>query len=341
MNIIDVNAESHYEAGRQIGVQTKELQQMFYAKLIPECPWDVLVAKAIPFLSATEQLFPHFISELRGLSEGIEIPFERVWAIQCRDEIVSQLESEKCSSVFIHTDTGWLVGHNEDDYWSGFSKEEVRQLYFMVRKTIAGNSMVYLGFPFMIGGETVSIHSSGVIQTINTLHHRNIQVGVPRNIIARALSEMGSLDKIQDTLTQTKRASGYCHTFLIDNILSCIESTESAYELIDTADRFAHTNYYLGSLAEFEEKEDEGHTVTVERCDNLKQKIGTVQTIEDLKKVLHTKTVSENSIYRDGEFTITMVSIVIDVSTGILYAANRNTGDEADWEKIILYPKAT
>lgn len=341
MDVIEVNADSHYEAGRQLGIKTKELQQMFFARFIPECPWDVLIAKSLPFLAITEQIFPQFVLELRGLAEGIGVPFERVWAIQCRDEVLGLLKNEKCSSVFIRTDTGWLVGHNEDDFWNGFSKEEVRQLYFIVHKTIAGSSIFYLGFPSMVGGETVSLHSSGVIQTINTLHHINIQIGVPRNIIARALSEMRSLDTIQTTLSQTKRASGYCHTFLIDNTLSCIESTEASYELIDTGDRFVHTNHYLGSLSRFEESEDEGHAITLGRCSNIRQKIHAVQTVDDLKEVLHAKTDSENSIYRDGEFSITMVSVIIEVSTGTLYISNRNKGDGADWEKIIPYPKAS
>lgn len=339
MDIIEVNAQSHYEAGRQIGMKTRELQQRFYAKFIPEYPWDVLVAKSAPFLEETERVFPHFVSELHGLSNGSGIPFDKVWALQCRDEIVGQLQNGKCSSVFIRTDRGWIVGHNEDDFWSGFSNDEARELYFMVHKTISGNSIFYLGFPFMIGGETISIHSSGVIQTINTLHHKNIQTGVPRNIIARALCEMGSLDAIRDTLARTKRAAGYCHTLLIDGVLSCVESTESSYELIKTADRFVHTNHYLGSLVEFEEREEEGHMVTVERCESIRQKVGSVETVEDLKRLLHTKSETESSIYRDGEFTRTMASVIIEVSTGILHVSTRNKGDITDWQTITPYSK--
>lgn len=341
MDIIEVNAESHYEAGKQIGVKTKELQQLFYAKFIPECSWDILVKQAASYLIETEKLFPHFVSELRGLALGIGVPFERVWALQCRDEVLGQLQNGKCSSVFIHTEEGWIVGHNEDDFWNGFSKEEARSLYFMVNKSIAGKSIFYLGFPFMIGGETVSINSSGTVQTINTLHHKDIQAGgVPRNIIARALCEMGSVDTIRDTLAKTKRASGYCHTFLIDNKLSCVESTETAFEFITPSDRFVHTNHYLGSLAAFEEKEDEGHFVTVERCDAIQHKIGTVKTGDELKQILHTQTNSESSIYRDGDFSRTMASVIIEVATGTVYVSNRNKGDESDWEKIIPFPKA-
>lgn len=339
MDIIEVNTSSHYEAGRQVGVKTKEIQRMFYAKLVPEFPWDVMVAQSAPFLEVTERVFPHFVSELRGLAEGIDVPFERVWAIQCRDEIVGHHQNERCSSVFVRSDRGWMVGHNEDDFWSGFSKEEARKLYFLVRKTIAGNSIFYLGFPFMIGGETISIHASGTVQTINTLHHKNVQVGVPRNIIARALCEVDSLEKAQDILAKTKRASGYCHTLLIDGTLSCIESTESSFELIPTADKFVHTNHYLGSLVGSEEYEEEGYEITTKRCAAIGQKIETVETGEDLKTLLHTKSDSEYSIYRDGEFSITMVSVVYDSSKGVLSVANRNNGDRMDWEDIIPFPK--
>lgn len=341
MDIIEVNASSHYEAGKQVGIKTRKIQQSFYAKLIPEYPWDVMVQRSLPFLEVTEHVFPQFVSELRGLAEGIGIPFERVWAIQCRDEILGQKQNERCSSIFIRSPGGWIVGHNEDDFWSGFSKEEARDLYFLVRKTIAGNSIFYLGFPFMIGGETISVHSSGTVQTINTLHHRDIQVGVPRNIIARALCETDSYDAVRAILSDTKRASGYCHTLLIDGTLSCIESTEKSFEFIPTSDRFMHTNHYLGSLVGSEEYEEEGYAITTKRCATIGQKIGAVATVEDLKKLLHTKTDSENSIYRDGEFSITMVSIVYDAATGMLSVANRNKDEGTDWESIIPFPKAS
>jgi len=339
MDIIEVNASSHFEAGKQVGMKTRELQQMFYAKLVPEYPWEVMVRQSMPFLEVTERMFPQFVAELQGLAEGIGVPFERVWAIQCRDEIIGHHQNERCSSVFVRTDAGWIVGHNEDDFWNGFSKEEARKLYFLVRKTIAGDSIFYLGFPFMIGGETISIHSSGTVQTINTLHHKNIQIGVPRNIIARALCEVDSFDKVRNLLGNTRRASGYCHTLLIEGTLSCIESTERSFEFIPTGDRFTHTNHYLGSLVESEEYEEEGYAITTKRCIAIGQKIGTVKTAANLKELLHTKSASEYSIYRDGEFSITMVSVIYDCAKGVLSVANRNNGDDTDWEDIIPFPK--
>jgi len=335
MQHLHIHANSHYEAGRQIGVATRELQLRYFKQFIPEHSWEMVIEKSLPYLMETQKAFPHLVEEIRGLAEGIGLPFENVWAFQCRDEIDKTL-AERCSSVFIKTSGGWIVGHNEDDYWDGFSKNDARSYYFIVHKSIQNNSILYLACPLMIGGETVSINSSGIIQTINTLHHQDVQIGVPKNIIARALSEAKDLAEVTEIFEKTKRASGYCHTLLINDDLYCIESSEDKYEFIQTSDKFVHTNHYLGSLSVCEDPLHNGKDISINRCQNIKQKIDFIQTAEELKELLQTQTASADSIYRDGEGTHTMATTVIDPKNKKIYCANENRGTTTSWMNIDL-----
>ncbi len=336
MHCLRIQTNSYYDAGKQIGVATKELHQSFYTKFVPGIPWKTLVSESLPYLAETKKSFPHFVEEMRGLADGIEMPFERVWAFNCRDEVESPYP-ERCSSVFIHTNSGWIVGHNEDDYWNGFQENEMREYYFMVSKTISGNGLTYLACPFMIGGETVSVNSSGIIQTINTLYHAHNQIGVPKNIIARAVSEAKSIEEIKGILAKTKRASGYCHNLLINNNLYCIESTENNFEFIKTTDRFVHTNYFQGLLSSAEDPGYIGKDATKQRCAVIENAIQSVNAIEGLKKTLLYKTESDASIYRKGDGVITMASTIIDTQARTLQVAVENKGDKTDWRNISIY----
>jgi len=333
MRLLQIQANSYFDAGKQIGIATRELCEEFLSHFVSEIPWETLIKKSLPYLAETKKSFPHLIEEMRGLADGVGIPFEKVWAFNCREEVEGSYQ-ERCSSVFVKTESGWIIGHNEDDYWGGFQENEVRDYYFIVSKYISENELTYLSCPLMIGGETVSINSSGVIQTVNTLHHSHFQVGVPKNIIARAVSEAKSIEEVVKIFTTTKRASGYCHNLLINNNLYCIESTSEQFELIQTTERFVHTNHYLGSLSTDEDEEYSGKAITRERCSAIVQAIGTANSTEDLKKILFRKTESDGSIYRTGEGVITMATTIIDTKAKTFEVANNNKGEDTVWENV-------
>ncbi|MFZ2206686.1 MAG: C45 family peptidase [Microgenomates group bacterium] len=336
MQFLQIKTSSYYDAGKQIGLATKDLHHEFYRQFVPELPWEILIKESSPYLAATQKYFPYLIEEMRGLADGIGMPLERVWAFNCRDEIEGTY-NEKCSSVFIKTGSGWIVGHNEDDYWRGFQESMMRTYYFMVSKSISGNNMTYLACPFMIGGETVSMNSSGIIQTINTLHHANIQVGVPKNIIARAIAGADSIEAIRTIFDTTRRASGYCHTLLVKNNLYCIESNAQQFEFIQTSNRFVHTNHYLGSLSISEDNSEKN--LTIQRCAAIKDAIVTTETVEELKKVLLFNTKSDSSIYREGDGVITMATTVITPDMNTIQITNENKGEETNW-RIIHTPQS-
>lgn len=334
MQYLQIKANSYYDAGRQIGIATKKLHKDFYDQFVPELPWDNLMRESLPYFEVTQKYFPHLIEEMKGLANGIEMPLERVWAFNCRDEVVDSYK-EKCSSVFIKTSSGWIVGHNEDDYWKDFRSEEMRNYYFMISKSISGNNMTYLACPFMLGGETISINSSGIIQTINTLHHSDIQIGVPKNIIARAIAEVDSLDAVKNILSNTKRASGYCHNLLIKNSLHCIESNAMEFECIKISDRFVHTNHYLGTLSVSENNEE--NNTTIKRYIAIKDALSSIDTADELKKVLLFNTGSKGSIYREADDGVTMATTIIAPDMKVIQIANENKGEKTFW-KIIPTP---
>src|SRR5690606_27823275 len=107
------------------------------------------------------------------------------------------------------TNGGKLLLHNED--WD----PEAANAVCVLEKTVGELTILelyYYGIP--LGGSAVSINSNGTIQAINSLDHSDREVGVPKVVIARWLSESRDIVANLELIRGISRASGYNHVLV-------------------------------------------------------------------------------------------------------------------------------
>lgn len=246
-NFFTVQAETNYELGLQLGSHFQSEAQAKMGVIVRDEAWALKLERANEYLAATEASFPQYIEEIRGYAKGAAVDFLEFWALSLEDEF-SYYGGEHCTSII--TSDGKLIGHTED-----WEKDAADQICIM-QKTVGGLTIFELNYIVTLGGNSASINSHGFVQLINTLTHTDWQMGAPRNVIARFMSE--TRDPVSDfeRLRSIRRSTGFNHNIIgLDGAMWNIEATAKHLVLLQPRSPFAHTNHYLSSqLSAFEAK---------------------------------------------------------------------------------------
>ena len=202
-NYFEIEADTSYELGMRKGELFGEPLRETLDDLKTEKHCERPGKQAIPYRKLTEKLFPHLIEELKGYADAARVSFDDLWLLCIEDELPDSA-NDKCTTFV--TNYGFLVAHNED--WNSVAKDEI----CILRQTVGDLTVFQLFYLNTLGGNSISINSHGFVHAVNTLTHTDRRVGVPRNIVARWLSETRSPESDYSKLQQMKRASGYHRT---------------------------------------------------------------------------------------------------------------------------------
>lgn len=250
-----IRAASHYDCGHQLGVlfgADLKIQIAKAAFTTAQREW------AAGVLEATNKSFPQYCDELRGYASGAGVSFDDLWLLSLEDELPEA--DDKCTSIVTrdaNTRTSWVIGHNED--WDAESADRI----VILQKTIADLTTLELYYLHTLGGNAISVNSSGFVQAINTLRHPHNNTGVPKNVICRFTADTRSMETTLDTLQKTQRISGYNHNIvsLTDSKSWNVESNASDFVSKPMAAPLVHTNHFLCSeLRSFEKQPPESST---------------------------------------------------------------------------------
>jgi isopenicillin-N N-acyltransferase-like protein len=273
--IFSFSAEDHRTLGRTMGscFSSAARAALKYASSLSEWQWRT--KEAPHYLPYAERYFPQFVDELRGYAEGAGIDFTLFWALAIEED---RAHADKCTTIV--TNNGRLIGHNED-----FDSEIGRDLC-IIRKTVGDTGTLELFYPYAPGGNAIAINSSGYIIAVNSLTHSGKKgAGVPRNIIARWLSETKDPRKDFAFLSSLPRSSGYSHTFLgADSALHNIEYTATEARLTKPSMPYIHTNHYLTDLSKYEA--NTGSSSTHERFADATAAVREHMTTQELKVLM-------------------------------------------------------
>lgn len=198
--------------------------------------WRRLKSEADRYLTATARYFPSYIQELQAYADAARVPLLDLWTMSIGDELD---DTEKCTTVV--TNNGRLIAHNED--WDADAVEDI----CILKRTCADITtleLYYYGCP--LGGTALSICSRGYVQAINSLNHIDRQVGIPKIVMARRLSELDDAGRELSDLLALPRASGFAHT-LIDRRgqVTAIECSAKRQSVHCPELPFVHTNHML------------------------------------------------------------------------------------------------
>jgi len=236
-NFFTFHAHNNYDLGLQLGAHFKSAIQSKIEAMERGGARAQKFKHAQEYLAAAREYFPHYIQEIEGYARGAGVDFLELWAQSLEDEF-SYYRDEHCTSII--TNDGKLISHNED--WAKDAADQI----CVLQKTIGDLTILELNYWASPGGNSASINSHGYIQLINTLTHTDWQMGVPRNVIARFMSETGDPVKDVERLRSIRRATGYNHNIIdLNGKLWNIESTAKQCIMLQPELPFIHTNHYL------------------------------------------------------------------------------------------------
>ncbi|MCK4794345.1 MAG: hypothetical protein KAV87_62030, partial [Desulfobacteraceae bacterium] len=248
-NYFEIKAKNYYDLGFQKGRLFGGFLRQSIKALKKEGSWNskLLIRSKAP-VAITRKSFPHLIEELEGYAEGADVPFDELWLLSIEDELFES-KFGKCTSII--TNSGLLIAHNED--WDADAKDSI----CVLKKTMRGQTILELFYLNTLGGNSVSVNSNGFVQAIDTLTHADKQIGVPRNVIARWLSETKSPESDYERLAALERSSGYSHSLVsVNGKIWNIECSAREEILTRPNSPFVHTNHFLTELRKLENEDN-------------------------------------------------------------------------------------
>lgn len=241
--------------------------------------WTQTVAAARPLFDATEQFFPNLAAELRAYASAGGVPLAELWALSCEAEADEEARAhEMCTTVV--TNGGMLIAHNED--WD----ETAATSICVTKKTLPNVTVFGLHYyDAPLGGNAICVNSHGYIQAINSLNHSDHRIGVPKNVVARWLSETCDAESDFASLAKLPRASGFNHVLVSrKGEVFDIECSASRQCLMRPRLPYVHTNHYLSSeLAACEDADAADSTFS--RYDRACRRVRPQMTIEEIEQL--------------------------------------------------------
>lgn len=189
--------------------------------------------------------FPHLIEEVEGMAEALDIPFERLFAFQCRAEIRMLKDPPGCSTIALRDGDDMILVHNEDG-----NDLNVGRMFLVKVKPPSGVTFLSFVYPGLLPGNGPSINDAGLVQTTNYIQPRRVADGIPRYFIGRAILETKNLDEAVSLATMKPRAFSYHHNlvYLPERRILSVEVAaypEHKHSVEEVDGLYVHTNHFL------------------------------------------------------------------------------------------------
>jgi len=289
-NFFCIRAKNNFDLGIEYGKLFGKYIQVSAEKNKKLPSWKYRLNQSLLFFKATQTLFPKYIEEVKGFAQSSKVKIEELWTMMIADDL-NNITTDKCTALV--TNNNSLFSFNED--WEPATKNKI----WVIKKSINNFTVFELHYQTSLGGTSVSINSNGWVMGVNSMVHRDYQVGVPSLIIGRWLSDTKNPLNDFKKMPTINRALGFNHVFLHKNKgIVNIECTSQKQILTQPTSPFLHTNHYLNKQLLFLEN-TQNNTHTFERYKyaqrNLKKTMTTEQIIvlNSSKPVMSDRTIAK------------------------------------------------
>lgn len=314
-NFYNTKAKNNFELGLLMGEKFGNFARATIAESKEERDWTTKIERAKQYLNVTEQYFPHYVEELQGYAKGANVEFLDLWTMSLEEDVHQEL-NDKCTTII--TNDGKLISHNED--WDKDSEDSI----CLLLKTI-GDVRIFEIFYFnTLGGNSISINSHGFITSVNTLVQSDKKFGIPRNVIARWLSETKNPDEDSLRLKSMPRSLGFNFNVLNkEGKIWNIEYNSAGAILTKPNSPYVHTNHYLSELKSYEMNDNSSGTF--DRYEVANSKVKTQMTISELTDL--TNDTSRGAIRSIMKET-TIAKTIVDLEKARAYVWLRRENDK-------------
>jgi len=307
---------SHREVGFKIGQACQSQIQNNLAGLREGFPegvtWEAMLQQSEHYLEFSQQIYPQYVEELKGIADGAKVPFEKVFLSMC-EELWESAAWRGCTDMAARgsatLDGSTLIAHTNDLLPQA---EE----HLILLKVQAEDEPEFLGISS--GGIAISagFNAAGISLTGNQLDNNDIRPGVPRLLVVRAILASRNLSEAMDHCLLPQRASSY------NNVLAdasgevyCMEGSATDCEPIYIdEDILAHANHYVNpSMRRFEaDRNSIGNSVLRHNraMRLLRENYGKL-TPDLFQELLADHADYPTSICKHGIETVTVFSIIV------------------------------
>lgn len=299
-----IEAEDHYQFGLLLGKKFGAFARQTILVNTRESDWPTRQERSREFLEYTEKYFPRYVEELRGYAEGANVDFLDLWTLSLEDEVHDN-RADKCTTII--TNAGKLISHNED--WGKDSEDHVCVLL----KKIGALRTFELYYMNTLGGNSISINSHGYVVSVNTLVHGERKKGVPRNVIARLLSETNDPEADFQKISEMPRSLGFSFNILNrEGVIWNIEYSSIGAVIKKHSAPFIHTNHYLSELKSNDMNDNAGGSF--DRYEVASSRVKPRMTVNELIKITNDNSCgSVLSIMNEK----TIAKMVIDIEQSV------------------------
>ncbi|WP_191905979.1 C45 family autoproteolytic acyltransferase/hydolase [Nitrincola iocasae] len=170
-------------------------------------------------MEATRQFFPQQWSELEGLAEGLDLPFEQVFAWNSRGDLLMDT-ADGCTSVML-PGPNITLAHNEDGL-------PCLKGYCFVAEVHPQDGIPFFAFcyPGSIPGHTFSHLQDGRTLTVNNLRLQGQGSDIPRMVLSRSLLSCATFPDMLDMLEKYPPCGGF-HFSIVDAKTGRLVSVET------------------------------------------------------------------------------------------------------------------
>ncbi|MBU4528013.1 MAG: C45 family peptidase [Desulfomicrobium sp.] len=230
------------ETGTRLGVHGREAvhQHLLSSDIWRRVTSERHVAQFDTLARAVQSRFPGIWDEIVGLADGLEVPLDKVFAWNCRGDLLASVP-DGCTTVLTPGPVPGLA-HNEDGL--PFFRDTCFIAEVRPDDAIPFHAFCY---PGSLPGHTFAWTGAGLVQTVNNLRLRGIEAAIPRMVLGRAVLSAASLDEALAILHEDPSSGGF-HMALAqagDSRLVSVEFGGGRISVTQPRMREIHANHAL------------------------------------------------------------------------------------------------
>jgi hypothetical protein len=196
---------SAFEVGAALG---RFGAQAVHEVLRPGAAWaEVMRWRGSPALrhmaDLVQGLHPACWQELQGMASGLDLPWEDVFAWNCRGDVWA-MAPDGCTTVQLPDETGPRFAHNEDGDPGLLGHCALAEV-----AVDGATRFAALVYPGSLPGHTIAVTDAGLAITVNNLRTLHAPAGLPRMVLTRALLDQPSIAAAVGLLKASPRSGGF------------------------------------------------------------------------------------------------------------------------------------
>lgn len=240
-----------YEIGARLGRRALDIVS---SHLVKTHAWASVMAfrrdsRMLAAKTLVETRFPRYWQELRGLADGLALPFDDVFAWNNRGDLWA-MAPDGCTTVQMPGNPH-VLAHNEDGH-AGLRSSCALALI----RSEGGKAFTAFVYPASLPGHTFAVTEAGLVQTVNNIRSRRGGDGLPRMALTRAVLDCDDMDEAVALIANAPRAGGF-HLSLAqsgDPRLLSVEFTHTRCSVEPLSQPRCHANHLIHSDTRREEQ---------------------------------------------------------------------------------------